>query len=447
MEVLVRIINEFYLRIKGFIRRSISVSFIINKLKKLKETVLSTFHQNNKWPHLAQIVPYLSPASMLNNPSALPVSKWCNSNSQLLSQASPRVHQWCSHLLASVVTRFRTCPLSFPDSARHRASRQYQRLSRAAASNRIRLLSIPKFKFPCLRPCLSSRDARTSCHRRHSILSPLTTLSAGNSPLWTSRLVPLTTWRAAGNSLLRCARLSNILSAWWALPTTHHWRWEVTRKVSLMAHRLHALWALLLPPRAATTACTHQKTKAVLMKISTLLLCIKCNWCAPSLSDQIRPSVVLRTRMETATLGRRRSRPSFASSGCKVCPARTSRRTKVADSRTDRMNFRRRRVSADSIWHRSARTSWNTHPNAHTVNDASSSTQHTMWRHDRVTQKWCKITQGTRQCACSRTSRAVTPSTSIRTRRPPLACQLSDRSAAALRTTERTTLTRLMRRK
>jgi len=109
--------------------------------------------------------------------------------------------------------------------------------------------------------------------------------------------------------------------------------------------------------------------------------------------------------------GRERSRPNCVGSGWEAFSARISSRTKDADSLTDKRNFRRKRLSADSTSHRYARTSWNTQASALMGPDASSSIQPWTWEKGRAILAWWRTTRDTPQWDCSRRSKVLMYST------------------------------------
>jgi len=66
----------------------------------------------------------------------------------------------------------------------------------------------------------------------------------------------------------------------------------------------------------------------------------------------------LRSRLAKLRMaGRKRSRQSFADSGWMAKTARIAKRSRAVASRTVRKSFRRKKVWADSIWHRCAKIS------------------------------------------------------------------------------------------
>jgi len=109
--------------------------------------------------------------------------------------------------------------------------------------------------------------------------------------------------------------------------------------------------------------------------------------------------------------GRERSRQNCVGSGSEAFSARISSRTKDADLLTDKRNFRRKRLSADSTSHRYARTSWNTQASALMGPDASSNIQPRTWEKGRATLAWLRTTRDTPQWDCSRRSKVLMYST------------------------------------
>ena len=118
--------------------------------------------------------------------------------------------------------------------------------------------------------------------------------------------------------------------------------------------------------------------------------------------------------------GKRRSRRSCAVSGSTGKPVKTAKKSKDVASLTVRMNSRRKRVWAGSIWRQYARTFWTIPQSAHTDKDVSSSTQPTMCVIVKLTKRWCKTTLATPLWDFFRTSRVARSSTStLMPQRPP----------------------------
>lgn len=135
--------------------------------------------------------------------------------------------------------------------------------------------------------------------------------------------------------------------------TTMICQWIKYRRTLTVNHSTpRALMALL---RVATTTAMMKTTSLNLVatkKVQTV----------------IRPVTILKT------LGKRRLRLSSAASGFLVKSAKTARRSRAVASPTDKMNSKRRRVSANNTSHQFARTFWSIPPSALTDRDASSST-------------------------------------------------------------------------
>lgn len=156
---------------------------------------------------------------------------------------------------------------------------------------------------------------------------------------------------------------SSLCVTWWSQSWSTNWNKLVTASMTKLLH--HELPALRHPQtmrRADLVISTHMHPSSWLLSVAS--------------HRSLRAD------------GNARLRLNFANFGWMVSTVRTSSRSRAVGSPMVKTNFKRRRVSVSNTWHRYARTSWSTHPNALMDRDVFSSIPLMMFVSVKTTPPW-----------------------------------------------------------